>query len=147
MNPQTATKSIHITDLPDDMDADKLSTIFNWSLDCIVMKPLSQNSLICRECWVIDKKNELTCSEIHELWHRTVPNKVAINCTEELLTFELCRFFRNGQCGKGDCHWEHQVCTARGSCASTCPFGHPLGSGKTGDMPTGTYMLADLYRW
>ena len=139
--------SIHITDLPGDVYAGELATIFQWPVDCIVMKALPDNSLTCRECWLIDKKNELTCSEISESWSRHASRKDMINCTQEPITLELCRFFRNGECKEQNCDWEHQLCTARGSCSSSCPFGHLRGSRKTGDMPSGMQMVAHLHRY
>ena len=138
MSAPTTVNSIHIQNLPSQMDANELSAIFMCPLTSIVMKPLSPDDRCSdAECWLIDTDGKRKSHEVADLWNKYQSDGHRIECNMEPITFELCAKFRNDECDRMDsnCDWEHQRCTAQGSCPSFCPFGHPQGSGKNGDMP------------
>lgn len=148
INTQTTVNSIHIQNLPSQIDANDLSSIFKCPLDSIVMKPSpSGDNCSCKECWLIDTDGKRKSEEVADLWNMYQSDRNRIECNMQPITFELCSKFRNGECDRRDldCDWEHQQCTAQGSCPIFCPFGHPQGSGKNGDMPPRAYFKINLW--
>ena len=126
---------VHITNLPNDINAEELSREFTWSIYDIVMAP--SDNYRKAECW-LKHDNERAINNFITEWHEKSIHKSVIRCEKEEDELELCNKFQFGQCTYGnDCHWEHIKCTADGTCASTCPYGHEKGVKSEHNHPNG----------
>ncbi|CAF1416937.1 unnamed protein product [Adineta ricciae] len=116
---------VHITNLPNDINAEELSREFTWSIYDIVMAPSDNYFNRKAECWLKYADNERVINNFITKWHEKSIHQSVIHCEKEEDELELCNKFQFGQCTQdNDCHWEHIKCTANGTCASTCPYGH-----------------------
>jgi hypothetical protein len=131
--------SIHITNLPANIDAEALSEIFNWNFYAIVMDPSVDDRASPMQCWLRNAYDEREIDNFVRDWNRKVIEGSIIQCKKEEDKLELCHKFQFGQCPKSSdvCHWEHIPCTAQGNCASTCPYGHRFGMKPEHDSPIG----------
>jgi len=120
---------IHVTNLPANTDAETLSEEFDWDIYDIVMDPSTANRALPTQCWLKNANNEREVDDFVRRWNRKTVGVSIIQCEKEEDEFELCNKFQFGRCPKSSdvCHWEHVPCTARGTCSSTCPYGHELG--------------------
>ncbi|CAF3619215.1 unnamed protein product [Rotaria sordida] len=120
---------IHIKDLPTDVDAERLSVGFNWSIYDILMGPTLDDQSSSMECWLKSPDNQAQIDEFIQNSKQRKINGSIIQCEKEEDQLELCKFFRTGQCEKSDdnCHWAHVKCTANGTCSRDCPYGHVKG--------------------
>lgn len=122
---------IHITNLPIDTDAEKLSDKFEWDICDIVMDPSVGDRSSSLQCWLKNANNEKEVDDFIRRWNNRVlsdTNRTTIQCEKEEDDLELCKNNRVGRCSQSakDCHWEHIKCTAENNCASACPYGHEL---------------------
>ncbi|CAF3736525.1 unnamed protein product [Rotaria sordida] len=120
---------IHIKDLPTDVDAERLSVEFNWSIYDILMGSTLDDQSSSMECWLKSPDNQAQIDEFIQNSKQRKINGSIIQCEKEEDQLELCKFFRTGQCEKPDdnCHWAHVKCTANGTCSRDCPYGHVKG--------------------
>ena len=82
-----------------------------------------------KECWLKASHDQRALENFVQRWQGKEIQGSVIHCEKEEDELELCNFDRLGKCRNSaeDCLWEHVECTARGSCASTCRYGHQRG--------------------
>ena len=119
---------IHITNLPHDIDSETLSDRFDWDVYDIVMNPSDNDLSVKTECWLKNTNGEDEIDKFIRRWNRKSIDGSIIQCEKKEDQFEFCTNFQIGQCRyDADCYWDHIPCTANGTCASTCPYGHEQG--------------------
>ncbi|CAF1659539.1 unnamed protein product, partial [Adineta ricciae] len=133
---------IHITNLPRGIDAETLSKTFDWDVYDILMNPCDNDLSVKTECWLKNANGEEEIDNFIRRWNRKSIDGLIIQCEKKEDQFELCTKFQIGQCGYGaNCYWDHIPCTANGTCASACPYGHEQGmktvpNPSDGEKPT-----------
>ena len=92
------------------------------------MDPSDNDRALSTQCRLKNASNEKVDDFVRR-WNRKDISGRMIQCKKEEDELELCNKFQFGCCPKSSdiCHWEHILCTANGTCASTCPYGHESG--------------------
>ncbi|CAF3452662.1 unnamed protein product [Rotaria sp. Silwood1] len=119
-------------------DAETLSEIFDWDIYDIIMDPFASDPISSTQCWLKNANHEREVDDFVQRWNGESIEESIIQCEKEEDALELCNKFRIGRCQKSrdECHWDHILCTAEGTCASTCPYGHKLGMKSEHDSPS-----------
>ncbi len=118
-----------IKNLPSNVDAETLSTKFNWSMGDILMNSSTDNQSASIECWLKSIDELQTAQDFRRDWHGQIILGSRIDCDVEEDRLEFCNKFRIGVCRKTSevCDWEHIMCTANGKCSNDCQYGHRAG--------------------
>jgi len=91
------------------------------------------------QCWLKNANDDTKVNDFVQRWNGKVFGRSIIQCVKEEAKLELCNKFQFGRCrtSSDECHWEHIPCTAQGTCALTCPYGHIFGMKSERDSPIG----------
>ena len=127
--------SVHIKNLPPNVDGDMLANKFHWLLGYMLFNSSTDDQSLTTECWLKGIQDRKIAEDFVDKWNgeKVVGKKIICEIEDDQL--ELCAKFRLGQClnTNQSCYWEHIKCTAKETCSDDCPYGHVKGV-KTGSI-------------
>ncbi|CAF1075094.1 unnamed protein product [Rotaria sordida] len=120
---------IHVTNIPNDVNSDELSTIFKVDIVNILVQPhnelndhLVENSRIQVEAWIKEIDNEQSTQKLAKEKHGLYLRGFRIQCQDICVTleiFELCEHFQNETCSYSICcDMKHIQCVEPSTCGN-----------------------------